>query len=506
MKLSAKTLDKIDAKKVMVPSMELMQLPEKILQFGTGMLLRGLPDYFIDKANRKEIFSGRVVIVKSTSKGDTSSFENQNGLYTLCIRGLENGKRIEGNMINSSISRVLNASEEWPVILDCAKNPQLQIIISNTTEAGIKLIENDDIRKQPPASFPGKLLAFLYERFKVFGDSYANGLVIIPTELIPGNGDKLKEIVLELAKSNKLEPGFTEWLKRSNHFCNSLVDRIVTGTPSQEAKLEIEMQLGYEDNLLTVCEVYKLWAIEGGDHVRKILSFAGADEGMIITPDITQYRELKLRLLNAVHTMGCGIAFLAEIDLVREGMEDKLMAEYISNLMRQEIGRGIPYEIDTKVISDYCDKVLDRFRNPHINHLWKNITLNYSDKIRLRCVPVLNVFYKKYNRPPELIALGFAAYIYFMKSIKQVDNLFYGEKNGEAYLIEDERAGKFHHLWQTLSPKEIVTEILKDDDLWGQNLTALVGFEDSVSEKLKSIIDNGMRNTLESVRKNKMDV
>lgn len=506
MKLSAKTLDKIDTKRVIVPSMEIMQLPEKILQFGTGMLLRGLPDYFIDNANRNGIFNGRVVVVKSTSKGDTSSFENQNGLYTLCIRGLENGNRVEDNMINSSISRVLNASDEWRLILDCANNPELQIIISNTTEAGIKLVKDDDIQEQPPASFPGKVLSFLYERFKAFGGSNESGLVIIPTELIPNNGDKLKAIVLELAGSNGLDPLFLEWLNHHNYFCNSLVDRIVTGTPSQQVKSEIEMQLGYEDDLLTVCEVYKLWAIEGGDHIKKILSFAGADDGMIIVPDIMLYRELKLRLLNATHIMSCGIAFLAGIELVREGMEDKLMAAYVSNLMREEIGRAIPYEIDAEVISDYCDKVLDRFRNPHINHLWKNITLNYSGKIRLRCVPVLNVFYKQYNQVPELIALGFAAYIYFMRPVKQVDKSFYGEKDGELYLIDDEQAGKFHQLWQTLTVNEIITEVLKDGDLWGQDLTSLPGFRDSVLEKLKSIINNGMRNSLEIFRKNKMDV
>lgn len=506
MKLSAKILDKIDSKNVTVPSAELIQLPEKVLQFGTGMLLRGLPDYFIDKANREGIFGGRIVVVKSTSKGDASLFESQDGLYTLCVRGLENRKPVENNLINSSISRVLNASEEWPLILDCARNPDLQIIISNTTEAGIKLVENDDIRKQPPISFPGKLLSFLHERFKVFGGSNESGLVIIPAELIPGNGDRLKEIVLELAKLNELELEFIDWIKRDNHFCNSLVDRIVTGTPSQEVKAEIELQLGYEDDLLTVCEVYKLWAIEGDENIKKILSFSLADEGMIIASDITLFRELKLRLLNAVHTMSCGVAFLAGIELVREGMEDKLMADYISGLMKEEIGGAMPYTIEPEVISDYCDKVLDRFRNPHINHLWKNITLNYSDKIRLRCVPVLNVFYQQFNRVPELMALGFAAYIYFMKPVKQLDDSFYGKANNEFYAIDDEEAGKFHVLWQTLSAGQIVEEVLKNVDLWVNDLTLLPGFSDFVKEKLESIINIGMRNTLENVIKNKMYV
>ncbi len=499
MKLSANTLQKIDAGKVMIPGQELLQLPEKVLQFGTGILLRGLPDYFIDKANRRGIFNGRIVVVKSTSKGDTSAFEEQNGLYTLCIRGLGNGKKIEENMINSSISRVLNASTDWRQILDCAHDPNFQIVISNTTEVGIKLVEGDGITNDPPISYPGKLLAFLYERFKAFKGRKESGLVIIPTELIPDNGKKLESILMELAKLNRLEQPFMEWLAHDNHFCDSLVDRIVTGTPSQQVKDEIENQLGYEDDLLTVCEVYRLWAIEGGEPVKKVLSFAGADEGMIIAPDIALYRELKLRLLNATHIMSCGIAFLADIKLVREAMQDEFMSSYISSLMKEEIGRAIPYEIDPDVVADYSDRVLDRFRNPHINHLWQNITLNYSGKIRLRCVPVLHTFYEKYHKSPGFIALGFAAYIYFMKPAKQDGKQFYGERDGAYYLIEDEQAGKFNTLWQTRPAMDVVHEVLKDVDLWGKDLTNLPGFQNSVSENLKNIMSKGMEHTLKVV-------
>ena len=503
MNLSANALKDIVPGKVIVPHEGLLQLPEKVLQFGTGILLRGLPDYFIDKANRQGIFNGRVVVVKSTSKGDSSFFDKQNGLYTLCIRGLENGKRVEENIINSSISRVLHAGNEWDQILKCAHNQSLQVIISNTTEVGINLV-NEDIFSTPPASYPGKLLAFLFERFKVFNGREDSGLVIIPTELIPDNGKKLESIVLELAHLNGLEDTFFEWLESCNYFCNSLVDRIVTGTPEEKIKNEIENELGYKDDLLTICEVYRLWAIEGNDHVKKILSFAKADEGMIIAPDIVLYRELKLRLLNATHTLSCGIAFLAGIGTVKDAMNDEVMAAYIATLMQHEIGTSIPYEIADETVQVYIENVLDRFRNPHINHYWKNITLNYSSKIKLRCVPVLANHYKKNNTVPELFALGFAAYIYFMKSVNQNGNEFFGEFNGQPYLIEDEMAEKFYNMWQNSPPGKVVKEVLEDASLWEKDLTILPGFQQSVTEKLNSIIANGMRATLESVRQKKI--
>ncbi|MEO8568758.1 MAG: tagaturonate reductase, partial [Ginsengibacter sp.] len=348
--------------------------------------------------------------------------------------------------------------------------------------------------------YPGKLLAFLFERFKAFNGSNDSGLIIIPTELIPDNGKKLESIVLELAHLNELNKEFIEWLNRCNFFCSSLVDRIVTGSPGEKIKHEIESELGYDDELLTLCEAYCLWAIEGDEHIKKMLSFAVADEGLIISPDIALYRELKLRLLNATHTMSCGVAFFSNINTVKEAMEDKLMSVYIADLMKKEIGPAIPYEINSDTVNAYSENVLDRFRNPHINHIWKNITLNYSSKIKLRCVPVIINFYKLNNTVPELFALGFAAYIYFMKAVKQNEKLFFGESNGEPYLIEDEEAENFYHMWQTLSINEVANNTLKNIDLWGTDLSVLPGFQQSVIDKLNSIINYGMRFTLERIK------
>lgn len=503
MQLSIASLKNISSNRVIVPGKNIFELPEKVLQFGTGILLRGLPDYFIDKANRKGIFNGRIVVIKSTVRGDASAFEKQDGLYTLCVRGIENGNKAEENIINSSISRVLNANHEWKQILTCAHNQNLQVIISNTTEVGIKLV-NEDIHLQPPVSYPGKLLAFLYERFIAFVGSEKSGFVIVPTELIPDNGKKLKSILLELAQLNGLQEDFIAWLEHCNYFCNSLVDRIVTGMPDEEIKNEIEKELGYKDQLLTVCELYRLWAIEGDEHMKKVLSFAGADEGIVIEPDINLYRELKLRLLNGTHILSCGIAFLAGINTVKQAMDDELIERYIADLMGDEIGPSIPYEIDAGIIQNFSKKVLERFRNPGINHYWKSITLNYTDKIKLRCIPVLINYYKKNDSVPELFALGFAAYIYFMKVVKQNDNEFFGEFDGEFYLINDEMAEEFYKMWQTLSIDEIVNKVLGNLTFWGKDLSVLPGFGQSVNDKLDSIINNGMRAAIENVHPKKL--
>src|SRR5687768_9193014 len=417
MNLSKYNLKNINADNLVLPNEMLFELPEKVLQFGTGVLLRGLPDYFIDKANRQGIFNGRIVVVKSTSTGDTADFDKQDGLYTLCVRGFQNGENVEENIINSSISRVLSATEHWEQILECAHNQNMQVIISNTTEVGIQLV-NEDIRRHPPASYPAKLLAFLYERFRAFGGSAHSGMVIIPTELISDNGKKLESIVLELAHLNSLEEEFIEWLENHNCFCSSLVDRIVPGKPDAAAQSAIEEELGYSDQLVIMSEVYRLWAIEGDEEVKNILSFAAADEGVIIEPDITIYKELKLRLLNGTHTLSCGLAFLADFNTVKEAMDNESISSFMKQMMLQELAPAIPYKVSPDVAKDFGNKVLDRFRNPKIKHQWINITVQYTSKIKMRILPLLLSHYKQQQSPPELLALGFAGYLLFTRPIK----------------------------------------------------------------------------------------
>lgn len=501
--LSRYTLKNILSKGIDKPLEETFDLPEKVLQFGTGVLLRGLPDYFINKANQQSIFNGRIVVVKSTSKGDSSAFEKQDNLYTLCVRGIENGNKVEENIINSSISRVLNAKEDWEEILKCAHNQNMQVIVSNTTEVGIQLV-NEDIRCHPPISFPGKLLSFLYERYQAFNGTGQSGMVIIPTELIPNNGKILKSIVLELAHLNGLKDGFIEWLECCNYFCNSLVDRIVPGKPDAEVLNTMQNELGYTDDLLIMGEVYRLWAIEGDKKVKDILSFAKADAGVIIEPNIDLHRELKLRLLNGTHTISCGLAFLAGCDTVKQAMDDEIISGYIADVMQKEITPAIPYDVDPKIAQEFGTKVLDRFRNPHIKHQWIGITVQYSSKMKLRCIPVLKQHYNNAQTSPELFALGFAAYIFFMKPAKEINGKFYGKINGEQYLIQDDCAEIFMKRWQQLKPNEIVRDVLNDTGFWGQSLNVFPGFNNAVTEKLNLLMNSGIKEAVESVQSKKV--
>jgi tagaturonate reductase len=494
--LSRYNLKNISAQEIEVPAESVFDLPEKVLQFGTGVLLRGLPDYFIDKANRQGVFNGRVVVVKSTDS-DSSAFDKQDGLYTLCVRGLEGGKKVEENIINSSISRVLSAKDEWSEILQCAHNPNMQIIISNTTEVGIQLVQ-DDIHRLPPVSFPGKLLAFLLERYKAFDGSRQSGMVIVPTELIPDNGKKLESIVLELAHLNGLDDTFIQWLENCNYFCSSLVDRIVPGKPDAATRENLEKQFGYKDELLTMSEVYRLWAIEGGEHIKSVLTFASVDEGVVIAPDINLFRELKLRMLNGTHTLSCGLAYLGGFGTVRQAMDDAGMQTFISRLMLNEIAAGIPYNVEQGVSQTFGNKVLDRFANPNIEHHWINITMQYTSKMKMRNVPVILTYAERIKTVPANIALGFAAYLLFLKPVNKKQDKYYGEWQGKEYHIQDDFAPYFFEKWSKLAPAQLADEVLADTSLWGTDLSAIPGFAQAVKDNMTALLENGVAKTIQT--------
>jgi tagaturonate reductase len=490
MQLSEKILSQLNGSVKSIPSPELFDLPEKILQFGTGVLLRALPDYFVDKANKRSVFNGRIVVVKSTDSSGTDAFTAQDGLYTVCIRGFENGKTIQEDIVNASISRVLSAKTEWKKILACAGNPEMKIVFSNTTEVGIQLVE-DSITATPPVSFPGKLLAFLYERYKIFDGSAESGMVIVPTELITDNGSKLESIVLELAHRNKLDFAFIEWLENHNTFCNSLVDRIVPGRPNAADAKRIETALGYEDELLTMSEVFRLWAIEGDEKVKEVLSFSKIDDGVIIAPDITLFKELKLRLLNGTHSFNCGLAFLSGFNITREAVTDKIFSVFAKNLMHKEIARAIPYAIDENIKKEFADKVFERFCNSFIDHQWLSITVQYTSKMKMRNVPLLVKYFELSDTLPMHMATGFAGFLYFMKAVSKENGKYFGLRNGKEYEINDDEAEYFDNVWHKFTPEDLVHEVLANENLWGTDLTQLPGFENAVQEQLDKIMNQG---------------
>ena len=362
-------------------------MPERVLQFGSGMLLRALCDAVVDSANRAGAGAGRIVVVQSTAEGAARarSLNAQDGLYTVVERGLAGGVPLERTSLIGAISRALSADNEWDAVRDAAANPSIQVIVSNVSEAGFRI----------DAPFPARLTDALHARFTRAPD--APPVFVIPTELVPDNGPRLAAMVHELASDRQ---AFRDWLKARVRFCSSLVDRIVTAPPPDHP-------LGYRDALLTVAEPYALWAIEG-DPAELEAAFPIQSASVVFAPDITFYRERKLRLLNALHTATTPIALLAGVRIVRDATRHPLLGAFQKRLLFEEI---IPAtDVPAGEARAFVHAVLERFANPWLEHEYRVIATNQEEKFRIRVVPVI------VRRHGPGLALAAAAHLTFIRA------------------------------------------------------------------------------------------
>ncbi len=474
--------------RVAFPPLKSWDLPEKVLQFGTGRFLRSFFGDYVDRANRRGLFNGRIAVVQSTDHRGADLLNRQNGLYTLVVRGLARGEKVDSQRILSAISRGLSASREWGAVLQCAENPHLELIVSNTTEVGIRLDPDDSLELEPPRSFPGKLTALLHHRYQFFSGAPDKGVLVIPCELIIDNGRVLREIVLELARVWKLEPAFLDWVATANRFCNSLVDRIVTGSPEPKELERLWSQLGFSDELLTVAEPYSLWAIEGDQSVQSRLGFAESNPSIVVAPDISPYRERKLRLLNGIHTICSPASFLTGNDTILESMRDPLISRFIEGCMLREVAPSL--DLDPESTLSFAQEVLERFRNPFLEHRLLDITFQSTSKMRLRVVPVIQSYCEKNRRPPLRLCLGFAFYLLFMKGAEKQGKQILGRREGQPYRINDDQAESFFERWSRVEEssqaqvRKLAREVCADTDLWGMDLTQLPGVTETVAESL----------------------
>lgn len=470
------------------PEESLFMLPEKVMQFGTGVLLRGLCDYIIHTANEKGIFQGRIVVVKSTEGNDANVFHDQDNLYTVCARGIHEGTDVKQNIICAAISRVLSARKEWDLVLEAVHQPELRIIISNTTEIGIQYSE-ELMTGDPPSSFPAKLLAVLFRRFSHFHGNTDSGMIIVPTELIPDNGKKLREFIHRLAVFNQLDDAFLRWLDERVYFCDSLVDRIVTRNPGKNIITHLQHDLSYDDKLITICEDYRLWAITGPQELLPVLSFVQANTGAILSDDIAIFKCLKLHLLNGTHTICAPLAILSGFETVKQAMEDKVFYHYAQEVMLHELAAALPLSIPADQSKQFCMKVLDRFRNPYVEHQLIDITFQQSAKMRMRIIPVLLKYLQTKNSVPKSIVKGFAAYLLFMKPVAKDRNHFYGYACHKKYMIADEHASFFNNLWKNEDGiMTVVIGALQNKEIWGVDLSRFSDFKKAVHKVLYSMI------------------
>lgn len=462
--------------------------PEKVLQFGEGNFLRAFVNYWFDVSNEKAGWNGKCVLVQPIAPGLAKLINEQEGLYTLYLRGRENGEKVDRKRVISSVSRCLNPYEkaDFDAMMDVAVSDDLEYVVSNTTEAGIVYDPACQLGDTPASSFPGKLTQVLYKRWQ----AGRGGLVILSCELIDNNGKELLKCVNQYVDQWKLEDGFQKYVNEECTFCSTLVDRIVPGRVKDPAEAtRMEEANGYHDELIDVGEIFGVWNIEGPAWLEEKLPFKAAGLNCPVVPDVTPYKKRKVRILNGAHTGFVLGAYLAGFDIVRDCMQDDTVRGFMNKMLNEEVIPTLP--LDKKDLDQFAAAVQDRFNNPFVDHELMSISLNSTSKWRARNMPSFLEYIEKTGKLPPCLTASFACYIAFFSSdIQELNDkgLVCRRPKGNEYVCSDDRwVLEFYHAHKDDGPAELARAVMTNERMWGQDLTQVPGFEAAVADCLGKI-------------------
>lgn len=455
----------------------LKSAPERVLQFGEGNFLRAFVDYFFDRLNEEAGFNGKVCLVQPIGGGEfvRQAINEQDGLYTLYLRGFQDGQKVNAKRVISSVSRCINPYVDFDAFLANAANPDLRFLASNTTEAGIAYDPSCRYEDRPPASFPAKLTRFLHERFLKFNGAADKGFVILSCELIDHNGQELKKCVLKHVADWNLGADFAAWVEKANTFCSTLVDRIVTGYPRKEADA-LNAENGYIDNVIDTGECFGFWVIEGPQSIVKELGLARTNLPIIVVDDHTPYKQRKVRILNGAHTSFVLGAYLKGFDIVRDCMNDDGVRGFMEETIYKEI---IPtLSLPEQELKDFAHAVTERFKNPFIDHRLLDISLNSVSKWKARCLPSVKGYVAKFGRQPKNLVSSFRSLVEFYSRGEKWNaegSALEAKRGSDTYLVRDDKAVLEWFLSNRGKPlDELVRLAAANTAFWGEDITSFV--------------------------------
>ncbi len=356
-----------------------------ILQFGAGNFLRGFVDLFAAQLNRNPSTRvGPVVVVQSTGSGRAEALNRAEGKYHVAIQGFVDGKVIDEVEYVDSILRALSADSQWDEVLATALDPDLKMVVSNTTEAGLALDAADTVNEGTPRSFPAKLLSLLLARHSAALDP----LVIVPCELVERNGERLRDLVMQQADRWQVGRDAADWIREECVWINNLVDRIVPGPPRSHSLLE-------KDPLLLATEPFALWALETPN------GFAFTNPEVRTTADLSPYYLRKVRILNGLHSALASHARPLGIATVGECVDHPKIGPWLQDLLFREIVPAI--EGRAEEAAGFAMATLDRFRNPFLKHELSSIALNHKAKVEVRLLPTYEEYRRLFEKEPVIL-------------------------------------------------------------------------------------------------------
>ena len=465
------------------------EYPEKIIQFGEGNFLRAFVDWIVWKTDKATDFNAGVVVVQPIDRGMVDVLNEQDGLYHLNLQGIDNGKPVDSLDMIDVIRRGINPYRDFDDYMALAENPEIRFVISNTTEAGIAFDPSCRLEDRPASSYPGKLTQLLYRRYRHFNGDMSKGLLIFPCELIFLNGKELKKCIHQYIELWNLGEDFKSWFDNACGVYCTLVDRIVPGYPKDNIG-ELLDRAGYDDRLVVKAEIFHLWVIEAPASVAEEFPADKAGLNVLFVPSEAPYHERKVTLLNGPHTVLSPVGYLSGLDTVKECVEDPLVGKFVRKVMYDELIETL--DLPMPELRKFADAVIERFVNPYVKHFVTSIMLNSFPKFKTRDLPGLKTYLQRKGKLPEGIVLGLAAMITYYK----------GGKRGDVDIVPaDDPAitGLLKDLWASEDTGAVARGVLGAEFIWGEDLNAVPGLTQMVTEKLELIRTEGMRKAVESI-------
>ncbi|MGN7784946.1 tagaturonate reductase [Niabella sp. 22666] len=464
-------------------TVEKPEYPVKIMQFGEGNFLRAFVDWMIDKANNDGIMNHGIALVQPIGGGEVVKqiFQKQDNLYHVYLEGIKDKQPVKEVALIKSITDIINPYTEYKKYEELFLNEGLELIFSNTTEAGIRYEEGDDLNAEPPKSFPAKMTALLHKRFKKFNGDVTKGLQIVCCELIEDNGSTLKAFVIKHAQANNLGDDFINWVETANHFYDTLVDRIVPGFPKETIN-EIQEEIGFEDNLVVKGEYFHVWAIGGDSSIKEKLPLDKAGLNVLFMDDIRPFRAKKVRVLNGAHTAMVPVALQLGCETVMDAFNTPEVEQFINRMVAEEVLPGIGE--DPEELKAFAAKILERFYNPYLKHYLKDISLNSLSKWETRDFPTVADNYNKLGKQAKLTTFSLAALLV----------LYSGQS--EVSFTPNDTPEFVQFIQSTFNKEDIkgwVNGIINNDKIWTAPLKDLPGFADEVAVLVEAILNKGMK-------------
>ena len=428
-KLNAKNLQLLPGE-VAIPGYDRSKIKTCIVHIGIGGFHRSHEAFYTDQLLQHNDMTDWGICGIALLDADYKIFNTlaeQDGLYTLMIT--EPDGKLTARVIGS-VTEYLFAPGDPGAVIEKMASPEIKIITLTITEGGYNLnsatgefqieeplIQWDLKNPEKPKTVFGYITQALIRR----RDRGIRGLTIQSCDNIQKNGDLLKRMLLAYVK--EAEPILTDWIEQQITFPNSMVDRITPVTNQSDIET-LKSVYGIEDDWPVVCEPFIQWIIEDNYSNGRP---AWESVGVQFVHDVSPFEKMKIRLLNAGHSLLGFTGALHGYTYINEVVHDQLFARFLRDFMDKEVTCVLD-EVPGIDLDSYKDKLFERFGNSQIKDKVSRICLQSSAKMPKFVLPTI-LEQLNNSGPVKCSALVVAAWCRYCEG---------SDEAGNKYPIEDE--------------------------------------------------------------------